>query len=531
MVETAGGIEDISQTRIPPAATPNMSALSVPLPDAEPALDATLAAAAEPVLAAPSPIPTPLADEPPVSQRKPPAIYSQPPDSELESADAGWFSFQIESSAQPPAIEEADEVTAVAVVPIPPAARPEPEAEATPVPDKPHVPRADDPLRKTLTSSSAPPAADDEAAPGTSVPVERGHRPPLRSDTLGSAGNEAAAAQAAIAAEPVKSPPRPAVKVPRPISPVAPAVIEDDGLAQALSDETPAPAPVLAVAPVAIIDPTPAPAVAPAPVPKVEPPAAPKPAPGTFGQTLPLAAMTPPALADAKLDAVLGQTLPLEASPKTRSSRPPEARPIDVRSPSSRPGAKRSSDASTQPPQAAPRVLSGSSKAPTRAAPKSPTPPAPEVNDGGWLRTAVLALLAAGASYFGVTKLFSAPPEHAAPVPSLVAPAVVVPVAPSAALAAVAPKLQITATESALPPGTDLPAGNGLLEIQVPDGTAIRVDGEYLGMGPGRRVPLPPGSHSLTLGEAAPQSVTITAGQRTLAVAAGPAAPAPAGSP
>ena len=63
-----------------------------------------------------------------------------------------------------------------------------------------------------------------------------------------------------------------------------------------------------------------------------------------------------------------------------------------------------------------------------------------------------------------------------------------------------------------------VPAGNGLLEIQVPEGTAIRVDGEYLGMGPGRRVPLSPGPHEVTLGDGAPQSVLVKAGQRTLAV-------------
>jgi len=40
---------------------------------------------------------------------------------------------------------------------------------------------------------------------------------------------------------------------------------------------------------------------------------------------------------------------------------------------------------------------------------------------------------------------------------------------------------------------------------------AIRVDGEYLGMGPGRRVPLPPGAHELTLGDNPPVTVKVTA--------------------
>src|SRR6185295_4336332 len=55
LVETVGGVEDISQTRIPPAATPNMSALSVPLPEAEP-----VAAAPVP---APAPAPAPVVAE------------------------------------------------------------------------------------------------------------------------------------------------------------------------------------------------------------------------------------------------------------------------------------------------------------------------------------------------------------------------------------------------------------------------------------------------------------------------------------
>jgi hypothetical protein len=366
------------------------------------------------------------------------------------------------------------------------------------------VPRAEDPLRKTL-SSTAPPPELEEAAPGTSVPVERGHRPPLRTDTLGSAGNEAAAAQAAVAASAVvvpiptpapveKSPPRPVVKIPRPVSPAAPPVVEQDALTAALSDETPSPEPIAPAPVVAAREPEPA--AEPEPIPEPEP--APAPTPATLGQTLPLSAMKAPAAL---------------------------AEPAPAKAPSSQREPKRS-EVSTQPPKAAPRSVS--SQAPSRPAP-APAAAKPEAEaDGGWLRTAVFAVLAAGASYYGVTKFFGAPPPPAPAVPAVVAPAPV-PVTPSAA--APAPKLQITTSDSPLPPGTDLPAGNGMLEIQVPDGTAIRVDNEYLGMGPGRRVPLTPGPHSLSLGDAPPQTVTIKAGQRTLAAAAGAATPAPAGSP
>ena len=103
-------------------------------------------------------------------------------------------------------------------------------------------------------------------------------------------------------------------------------------------------------------------------------------------------------------------------------------------------------------------------------------------------------------------------------------------VVPSAA-ALSAPESQLTVTDAPMPPGTDVPAGHGLLEIQVPEGTGIRVDGEYLGMGPARRVPLSPGAHQLTLGNGVPQSVLVKAGQRTLAIAAKGSAAAPFGSP
>ena len=487
MVETAGGIEDISQTRVPPSAAPNLAALPPSEPEPEADAHAEPAPAAAPVVDAPPAAKPAVEPPPPVSQRKP-AIYSSPPDSELASADAGWFSFQIESSAQPP-----------------PAAPAAPVAVGDPAPAQPMA-RSEDPFRKTLTSSSPPPGTD-EAAPGASVPVERGHRPEFRANTLGSAGNEAAAAQAAIAAqaeaaaavveplppavlEPAKSPPRPVAKPPRPVSPVAPRVVEEDPLAQALGVDTPPPLDVATAVAEKALDA----ALAPAP----------KPAPGTFGQTLPLSAVNAPKFPTA--------------------------------STSSKPEPTKRSETSTQPPQAAPRNISSRPPAKAAPAPAKPAPakaaPAPQGDGGGWLRTALFSLMAAGISYYGITLLFGAPaPKAAASAtePSAVTP-VPTPVVASA-LAPAAPKLQITATDSPLPPGTDVPAGDGLLEIQVPDGTAIRVDAEYLGMGPGRRVPLTPGAHQVTLGDTAPQTVTVKVGQRTLAVAASASSPAPAGSP
>jgi hypothetical protein len=484
-VETASGVEDISQTRVPPTVAPPLAALSVPEPEPEPVTAAVLR---EPPA--------------PVSQRKPPAIYSQPPDAELASADAGWFSFQIEASGKPP--EVAAEPTPVTED----VAEAELLAGTAPVAPA-VVPRAEDPLRRTLTSSSAPRANEaEDALPGASVPVERGYRPEPRTDTLGSAGNEAAAAVAAVAtrAEPVvavvetarqepapMSAPAeallPVAKPPRPLSPSAPHVIDDDPLAQALVG-TPAPVEV-------------------APTPPL--------APGV----------------KAEAPAPLSQTLPLEHAPRPAAdeSEPAEAR---ARSPWRSDGSTPPTAASKTPPTAGSKTaVMPVAKAPPaakRAAKVAPVQPSREADSGGWGRTVLFALIAAGVSYWGVTAVFgSGPATPSEAVPSSVTP-VPQPVV-SSALAPRPPKLAITITEAPLPPDTDMPPNNGLLEIQVPDGTAIRVDGEYLGMGPARRVPLAPGAHQLALGDSPAQSVEVKQGQRTVVVVADGAQPAPAGSP
>jgi len=528
MVETASGVEDISQTRVPPTVVPPLAALS--MPDAETGAVASSASpTTTPGLAPPLPTPLPVitpgpsvapAPEPevaPVSQRKPPAIYSQPPDAELASADEGWFSFQIESSAKPPAAAPLPEVATDAPPPTDsePVSESDLEADAAPAApvgvlyrSDPPLPRAEDPLRRTLSSSSAPPADEDDELPGASVPVERGHRPEFRLDTLGSAGNEAAAALAAVAEgddevvavvgseladveavdpEPVKSAPRPAPKPPRPVSPTAPRVIEEDPLAQALMVDTPQPA---AVAPVG------------------------------FGQTLPLEGGPAPVKAP-KIESAAPATAPAATAP---AGTPETAQEGHARSPWR-------ADVSTQPPKAAVKTQVMPVVKTPAAAKQAPAPAAAESDVGGLGRTLLFAVIAAGVSYFGVTALFGnkAPPPPAQDAPTAVTP-VPQPVV-SSALAQAAPKLKVTVSESALPAGAEVPQGNGLLEIQVPDGTAIRVDGEYLGMGPGRRVPLAPGAHQLTLGDGVTQEVSVKQGQRTLVVVTDPATPAPAGSP
>ena len=190
-----------------------------------------------------------------------------------------------------------------------------------------------------------------------------------------------------------------------------------------------------------------------------------------------------------------------------------------------KPKAATSSDVSTKPLKAAPSGLV-SSKSPGKSPAKPPAPIEKENEGGSFMVTAVLSLAAAAASYFGITAIW---PNHVAST-AQTAPTVAAPV-PAPVAPAAAPQPKITTSESPLPPGTDVPAGSGLLEIEVPDGTSIRVDGDYLGMGPRRRVPLTPGPHKVLLGDGEAMTVTVKAGQRTLAVLAASPGSAPARSP
>jgi hypothetical protein len=476
-VETVSGVEDISQTRVPPAVEAQSSVVT--LPHLPPGVKPASAGADEQAA--------------PISRRKTAVIYSQPPSAELESADAGWFSFQLEASAEPPTATVAAEppqATAAEALAVESSVATAPNAAPPPSPATARLARSQDPLFKTL-ASSAPPPSDRNDAPGASVPVERGHRPDQRAATLDSSGNEpslaraAMAAVAAAAAEPLE--PMPVVSVERP------ALAEPDPLTQALLD-TPPPTPLIAQKP------------------DSKPP---------LDRTQPL-----PAAAVAAVVAATAEAPSIEASPV------PTTEPIPVAQPEPSPRQTDPRREETAPPK---DVVTQPSKAAQRKAASKPPAkkpaPAPTSDGGGWLRTAVVAILACGASYFGITKLVSwlvaEPPVEPAALVAPVAPAP----APLPSAAPSAPPSLVTLTETALPAGTDLPPNSGLLDLQVPAGTAIRVDGEYLGMGPARRVPLTPGTHSLVLGDAEPQTVNIKLGQRTLAVLGSSAAPAPAGSP
>ena len=51
--------------------------------------------------------------------------------------------------------------------------------------------------------------------------------------------------------------------------------------------------------------------------------------------------------------------------------------------------------------------------------------------------------------------------------------------------------------------GTDVPAGQGQLEVLTPDKVVLYVDGVFVGRGPVRRMALEPRAHELVIGEGA----------------------------
>ena len=76
-----------------------------------------------------------------------------------------------------------------------------------------------------------------------------------------------------------------------------------------------------------------------------------------------------------------------------------------------------------------------------------------------------------------------------------------------------------------MPSGLEVPAGSGILEIEVAGPEVLYVDGSFMGRGPTRRVPLAPGKHELSIGEgpdAQRVEVEITAASRTRVSLPGP---------
>ena len=149
------------------------------------------------------------------------------------------------------------------------------------------------------------------------------------------------------------------------------------------------------------------------------------------------------------------------------------------------------------------------------AAPAKPRVARPEDKPIGTGRIILLSLAAAVVAFGAVTVirgLTSAPAPVAVESPSA-APSGAPPVA-VAKPAAVAPTLE----DLDMPPGVPVASDKGLLEVDLGAKHAVYVDGAFVGRGPLRRVPLPPGAHQVLLklpeGEV-PVQAEIKAGRRT----------------
>ncbi len=143
---------------------------------------------------------------------------------------------------------------------------------------------------------------------------------------------------------------------------------------------------------------------------------------------------------------------------------------------------------------------------------------------------AKMLLVAGGAgvaAYLGVSLMFGKhqPATDAVPAakPNVVASAA----APPASAGAPGPaqpgkavdrqKLAAKADDLPLPPGFVLGPGKGLLEVDTGGNQSIYVDGTFVGHGPLRRIPLPPGRHTVETrqnGDQRQDEVDVSAGRR-----------------
>ncbi len=182
----------------------------------------------------------------------------------------------------------------------------------------------------------------------------------------------------------------------------------------------------------------------------------------------------------------------------------------------------------TQRSQGAPRVRAKLTpdtvelKAPVSVRPKPATvspPPAPE-EKSSFVGPALLALLSGLVVYGAVTLTRKALVQEDAPppeVPSAVA---------SVAVPKPAPKVEPRVERLPVPSGIEVPSGMGLLEVETSGPVVLYVDGDFVGRGPLRRVPLAPGRHELAIGEGVERTalpIELSASTRTRVMVPAPA--------
>jgi hypothetical protein len=201
--------------------------------------------------------------------------------------------------------------------------------------------------------------------------------------------------------------------------------------------------------------------------------------------------------------------------------------PPTVSAPAAEPPAMPETDALPVRKIALPARFAKSSHSPSRARPSAPDPasarevaaPLDEATPlegevrvtrpsaGGWVgiaRTALITGLAAAVS-FGLVRWWVAPRAQSSASGSVSsagdpAAASVTSAAPAGSLHVVRAKSvseQARVQEGALPAGTALPPGKGLLEVSTGDRHAIHVDNAFVGLGPVRPVVVDPGQHQV----------------------------------
>jgi CheY-like chemotaxis protein len=345
--------------------------------------------------------------------------------------------------------------------------------------------------------SSNPPAADDEGdvRPLPSIPPDA-----IVPDTLGSdspSGETIAAVPATM--------PQPTLPLPMPVdtraAPVSEAKQPPRPTPLSEAKQPPRPRPSTGAMPATPVASAPA---APAP-PAATTPAAATPAAATPAAATPAPASGEPAVYRSPLFS--GLTLSSAVSDLTRAS-PPE--PAKAAPPPR-------SAISTVPPSAV-RPAAGKPSTPSKA--KSPWP-------GLVLAFAVLGVAVATVLYVSegdqeTSERRGEPSAAVALPPSPTAP-------PTGRPAATAPSLPslplLTAVFDDIPPGAEVPAGYGLLEVTAPAGARIHVDGALVGGGSEVRTALPPGSHEVAIdfaGRESKQSFEVRAGKSTRARTAAP---------
>jgi DNA-binding response OmpR family regulator len=452
-----------------------------------------------------------------------------------EPHDEGWFSLEVEASAQPPAVAAPEPTPADASMLVAEASL-EPPAAAAPSNETTTFQRSEPPLRVLGEAAGPPLNADPTPAPDWA------------SGPLFAFGQDAGTLQgvgmpevASIEGERVDT-----AQI-GPESAVTNEARKAEALDALMSERDPDPAPVADekghTAPLGEASKQPEQQRPPEGEPdyaddigallssgSVEPPVVmsgttPKLAPTSAEDELLLEFGAAPSHAASVSNATLQSAT--SSRPPTTGSRPATSGSRGSSPASRSPGSRPSSPAARAERGSNPRATRDSARAHGAEARRGSLSPAQPKAGNGVAGLVLKSLGAMVAAFFATTWLFSSGATKNEKA-----------VASAQPVAAVAPQEKppepaFGIESKPLPGGIHVTPGHGLLEIEIVEPDAIYVNGTFVGRGPLRRVPLPPGKHTLEVrGERTIEKleVSVAAGQRTR-VAARAAAPAGSASP